>query len=110
MGDVPKHIERLVREWAGIAHERDLGRALEELHAHFERWRRGEISAFDLDDLVHRYHQDASRDIWKRYNTNHLEPAVAFALVTGVLHKEELPAALVQHLAGIIEFHEANRR
>jgi hypothetical protein len=106
---IPKHIRRLVGEWSEIAHERDLRQALGELRADFERWERGEFSTFDLNDRVHRYHEHASREIWKRYATNHLEPAVASAIVAGVLRREELPPELVQHVAGLIEFYEADR-
>ena len=77
MEQVPKRIKRLVREWAGIAHERALRNALSELGNAFDRWERGEMDSFELNDLVHRFHQDASLDIWKRYATTHLEPAVA---------------------------------
>jgi hypothetical protein len=107
MHDVPKRTKRLVREWAGIAHERDLRKALSELRGQFERWDRNEIDSFELNDLVHRYHQDAAREIWKQYATTHLEPAVASAIVTGVLRKEEVPPELLQHLAGLLEFYEA---
>jgi hypothetical protein len=107
MHDTPKRLKRLVREWAGIAHERDLSKALGDLRAQFERWQRGDISVFDLNDLVHRFHQDTSREIWKRYATNHLEPAVASAVVSGVIHKEELPRELLEHIAGLVEFYEA---
>ncbi len=102
-------MKRLVREWAAIAHERDLRHGLGELRVQFERWERGEISTFDLNDLVHRFHENTSREIWKRYATNHLEPAVASAIVAGVVRKEELPSELLQHLAGLIEFYESDR-
>ena len=106
MQDVPKRIKRLVREWAGIAHDRDLRNALSELGAQFARWDRGEIDSFELNELVHRFHRNTARDIWKRYATTHLEPAVASAVAAGVLRKEELPAELLQHIAGLIEFYE----
>jgi hypothetical protein len=104
--ELPKEIKRLVREWAGIAHDRDLRKALSELRVQFDRWDGGEIDSFELNELVHRFHQFTAREIWKRYATTHLEPAVASAVVAGVLRKEELPAQLVQHLAGLIEFYE----
>ena len=91
-----KRIKLLVREWARIAHDRDLRKALSELRAQFDRWDRGEIDTFELNDLVHRFHQGTSREIWKRYATTHLEPAVASAVAAGVLRKEELPAELLQ--------------
>ena len=106
MQEVPKRIKSLVRKWAGIAHDRDLRKALSELRAQFDRWDRGEIDSFELNELVHRFHQDTSRGVWKRYATTHLEPAVASAVAAGVLRKEELPTELVQHIAGLIEFYE----
>jgi hypothetical protein len=106
MQEVPKRSRRLVREWAGIAHDRDLRSAFCVLRAQFDRWDRGEIDSFELNELVHRFHQDTAREIWKRYATTHLEPAVAAAVAAGVLRKDELPAELVQHIAGLIEFYE----
>src|SRR5688572_5693164 len=106
MQEVPKGIKRLVREWAGIAHGRDLRKALGELRVQFNRWDRGEIDAFELNELVHRFHQDTARDIWRKYATTHLEPAIASAVAAGVLRKEELPAELVQHIASLIELYE----
>lgn len=108
MQEVPKRIKRLVREWAGIAHDRDLREALSELRVQFNRWDLGEIDSFELNELVHRFHQDTARDIWKRYATTHPEPAIALAVAAGVLRKEELPAELVQHIAGLIELYENN--
>jgi hypothetical protein len=106
MQEAPKRIRRQVREWAGIAHDRDLRKALGELRAEFDRWESGEIDSFELNERVHRFHQDTSREIWKRYATTHLEPAVASAVVAGVLRKEELPSELLRHIAGLIEFYE----
>jgi len=34
MREVPKQLKRVVREWAGIAHDRDLRKALSELRVH----------------------------------------------------------------------------
>lgn len=93
-------------EWAGIAHDRDLRNALSALRSQFDRWERGEIDSSELNELVHRFHQDTSREIWKRYATNRLEPTVAFAVAAGVLRKEELPSELLQHIASLIQFYE----
>ncbi len=109
MQDVPKRMKRLVREWAGIAHDRDLRTALGQLRIQFGRWERGEISSFELNEFVHQFHDGTSREIWKRYATNHLEPAVASAVAAGVVRKEELPSELLLHISGLIEFYEADR-
>ena len=109
MQNTPKAMKRLVREWAGIAHDRDLRQALGELHSQFARWERGEISSFELNEHVHQFHDGASREIWKRYATNHLEPAVASAVAAGVLGKDELPPALLQGIASLVELYEADQ-
>jgi hypothetical protein len=106
MQDPPKAVKRLVREWAAIAHDRELGRVLLELRTQFDRWERGEIAAADLNDFIHQFHQGASREIWKRYATNHLEPAIGSAVAAGILRRDELPAELLRHVAGLIEFYE----
>lgn len=106
MQEVPKHIKRQVREWAGIAHERDLRKALGELRGQFASWELGEIDSFQLNERVHRFHQETSREIWKRYATTHLEPAVASAVAAGVIRREELTSELLHHIAGLIEFYE----
>jgi hypothetical protein len=109
MENAPKQLKRLVREWAEIAHDRELRKALGELRVQFGRWERGEISSFELNEFVHQFHDRTSREIWKRYATNHLEPAVASAVVAGILRREELPVELLRHIAGLIEFHEADQ-
>lgn len=109
MENTPKRLKRLIREWAGVAHDRELSTALVKLDAQFDRWKRGEITAWDLNDHIHRFHDGASREIWKTYATNRLEPAVAFAVATGILRREEVPPELGQHLAALIEFYEADR-
>jgi hypothetical protein len=66
---------------------------LTELRAQFDRWDRGEIDSFELNDLVHKYHDGTSREIWKRFATSHLAPAVASAVrrvCRGVCHLARL--------------------
>ena len=106
MQEIPKRIKRMIREWAGVAHERDLRNALTDLRAQFDRWERGEIDSFELNDLVHKHHDGASREIWKRYATNRLSPALASAVAAGVLRTEDSPSELVKLLAGLIDLYQ----
>lgn len=109
MPETSKRIKRLIREYAAIAHDRELGQALRDLGVQFEQWRSGEISPAELNDLIHQFHDGPAREVWRKYATNRLEPALGFAVATGILRKEELPAELLQHLAGLIDFYEAEQ-
>ena len=106
MNPIPKHLKRLVREFAAIAHERELGQALSELRIEFDRWERRELSVFELNKRVHQFHQGPSRQVWARYATNHLESPLASAVAAGIVRKEELPAELLAHVAGLVEMYE----
>ncbi len=108
MDPTPKRIKRLVREFAGIAHERELDLALRDLHADFERWERRELTAFELNDRIHQFYQGPSRRIWAKYDTGHLEPALASAIALSIVREDELPRELLEHLGRLIEFFEAD--
>ena len=106
MADAPKRIKRLLREYAGAAHEEELRRALLPVSEAFGRWARRELGSGELSEIIHRFHQGPARELWVRYNTSHLEMAVAFAITTGVLGRETIPAELLEHLAGALRFYE----
>ena len=55
---------RAAREMVGDYHERELGALLEHVRDGFARLDAGELDAFELDDLIHRY-QRSARELWK---------------------------------------------
>jgi hypothetical protein len=106
MADTPKRIKRLLREYAAAAHEEELRRRLLPISEAFRRWERRELDSGELSELIHRFHRGPARDLWVRYNTPYLEMVVAFAITTGVLGRETIPAELLEHLAGAVRFYE----
>lgn len=109
MTETPKRIKRLVREYAAAAHEEDLRRALLPVAEAFKRWECKELESGELSEIIHKFHQGPARDLWGRYNTAPLEMAVAFAITTGVLSRDGIPAELLDHLAGSLRFYEEER-
>jgi hypothetical protein len=105
MSEIPKRLKRLLRTCAGEAHEEELRRALEPLAEAFDRWKRGDIASSELSDLIHKFHQGPPRELFVKYNTNHLEAPVAHAIVTGVLDKNKIPLELLEHLTASIKFY-----
>jgi hypothetical protein len=54
---------RAARRAVGAYHESELGKLLEHVRNGFARYDAGEIDAFDLDDLIHRYHRSTQK-LW----------------------------------------------
>jgi hypothetical protein len=102
MDEVPKRIRRAIRELAGAAYERELGRALSELRGQFTRWERGEITPFDLEEAIHRFHQGPARELYTRYTSGMLNLAVAHAIVTGLLDRATIDPEVLTHLGRAI--------
>ena len=105
MTETSKRIKRMIREYAAAAHEEELRRALLPLADAFKQWEREELDSFALQDLIHKFHQDAARDLYVRYASSRLEPALAHAIVAGALDRSAVPAELLDHLAGLLEFY-----
>src|SRR5256712_14105332 len=82
MAETPKRIKRLLREYAAVAHEEELRRALLPVAEAFKRWEREELASGEVSEIIHKFHQGPARDLWVRYNTAHLEMAVGFGLPT----------------------------
>src|SRR4051794_19904021 len=106
MTEIPKRVKRLLREYAGLAHEAELRQALGHLADAFKRWEQGELDSFELKDLIHRFHQGPAREIYLRYDSRFLDPSVAHAIVTGLIDRKSVPAELLDHLASVIKFYE----
>lgn len=106
MREYPKQIKRLIREYAARAYEAELGQALGELETQFSRWRSSEISAGELSDHIHTFHQGPARELWNRYNARIDDTLVAHAIVTGLLPRESIPAELLEAIQPILAFYE----
>jgi hypothetical protein len=106
MAETSKRLKRLIREHTAAAHEAELHRTLLPLADAFKRWERGEIDSFTLNHLIHTFHQGASRDLYVKYATNHPEPALASAIVTGALDRTAIPSEVLDHLAGLLKFYQ----
>src|SRR2546428_11707345 len=99
MAETPKRIKRLLREYAAVAHEEELRRALLPIAEAFKRWEREELDSGELSEIIHKFHQGPARDLWVRYNTAHLEMAGAFPQTTGLLSRGKRPPAVAGPVA-----------
>ena len=106
MESIPKRVRRQLRELAGMAYERELSQELEKLAQGFEQWRQGTIDAFELNDLIHKHHNGASRELWKHYHYAWLHMQVAYAIFAGILREEEIAEEVWPYIEGALAFYE----
>ncbi len=103
-----KKIRKGLRELADEAHERELTQALSDLEGKFQAWRKEEISPFELNDLIHKFHDGTSRNIWKRYAYLKPDQRVPAAVARGILKEDEILPGMLEEMKGSIEFFRDN--
>ena len=100
MDQIPKHIRRAIRELAGRAYDAELSQELATLEGEFTRWRRGEITAFDLSEAIHRFHDGPARELYLTYSQPHASAAVAAAIHAGILDRKQIAPDVLKALTG----------
>lgn len=100
-----KPTRKRLRELSAVAHERELAGALNKLHEDFAAWQAGKIDVFELNDRIHQFHQQTSREIWKLYCYHGDEDLLVFrALKLGFLTEDEIGAELLAQIGPMIGF------
>ncbi len=92
-----------MREWAAVAHERELAAAMTALLAEFRRWEAHEMDVFQLNERIHEFHSGVSRTLYNRYAGRDLTFAVAHAIKTGLLTHEEIGDDLFALVENMVE-------
>jgi len=87
-----------LRRLTGLAYERELAKALKSLEKDFRRWKGNKITAYELSDLIHKFHNGIARDLWSFYTTGHVELSAKHAITKGVILKNEISAGILEKL------------
>ena len=107
MTEYSKHVKRLLRELAAEAYEKELSRELAKLDKSFEEWREGKINSGELIHRIYQYEVGPSRELYKKYNDGQNDFNVAYAIVTGMLDREEVPEELIEAIDKHVRFYES---
>ncbi len=94
-----------LRQLASEAWEAELTNALDELFERFCIWADDGISAMDLSEEIHQFHNGISRELYKIYAMLPPPLAVARAVAVGILDEESLDPSLREKLHPLIEGH-----
>lgn len=102
MNKFPKAVRKELRLLAAAAYDRELSGALDKLEKQFARWRAGDISAHELNQLIHEHHNGKSRDLreWYQQSDNLV---VCRAVADGILHESEMSEATQSAIAKMVE-------
>lgn len=108
--ELTKAMKRESRDLIDLAYERALAAELSGLEAKFRAWRKSEITVFDLNDEIHKFHSGPSRDLFSFYNGSRgmEHVTVASAVAQGFLQRSELSPTLLRALEDQIEYIEEN--
>jgi len=104
MNGYSKKTKKEIRRLAGLAHERELEKALSDLNLKFKQWENKELDSFELDNEIHQFHNKISREIFKKYNSyNMKDHFVAIAITNGIIDKDEVAPEAYKELELLIE-------
>jgi len=107
MADYSKNVKRLLREFAAEAHEKELARELAQLDKSFSEWRDGKISSGELSYRIHQYETGPARQLFNKYNQGENDFNVAYAIVTDILNRQDVPDELIDAIDKEINFYES---
>ena len=100
-GDLTRADKKNVRQLAGIAWERELRRELIGIAAAINEMENGLLSPFDVNARIHKFHNGASRDLYKQYYQSLPWSGVCRAYIDRVLTDDDLVDASDEIRAGI---------
>ena len=103
-GDLTKADKKKVRQLAGIAWERELRDELRGIAAAINEMENGSLSTFDVNDRIHKFHNGASRDLYRQYSESLPWLGVCRAFIDRVLNDYDLVDASDEIRRGIAEF------
>lgn len=99
-----KSLRKIAKQLIGLAYKREQEKAFESLRRDFDRWQSDEIDCWELTDLIHRFHDGESRDLYKIYERGDVKIALARAVALGILGADEVSADLREPMQPMIEF------
>lgn len=103
MDKLSKKQKKHLRELVDTAYERDLSKCLLTVASRFEAWKENEISVWDLNQVIHEFHNDIARELYKAYTMTDKELAVAFGVVQEVLSLDEIDETCRDRISKLAE-------
>ena len=101
-------LKKEMNRLADIVFQRELDTELTKINADFKKWEKGTINSFQLNDLIHKYHEDVSQHLWKLYQQQP-EFLVARALANNTIKNEETNPIILKALKDKMAFFKIDK-
>lgn len=92
-----------------MSYQKELGAELKLLQDRFKDWENKKIDGFELNEYIHKFHNGAAQEIWKKYNYTDADMIVASAAAFGILKRDEIPDEIFDIIEQRIKFIQKNR-
>jgi hypothetical protein len=107
-GELSKAVKKQLRELVYAAHEKALREPLASLGKQFDRWRRNEIDAIQIADLIREFDEETSREIYRRFTwsrNDDLPMLVAYTIHAGLLQESALSEEVIPAVRRWLSFY-----
>jgi len=99
-----------LRNLAAKAHEQELEDAMTDLYDKFCIWGGKGMNVFDLNELIHEFHNGVSRELYKTYVLGEPEISVAIGIFRRVIDPDDLDKKLYMNISPIVESFESLKK
>ena len=103
-GDFTKSERKRIRQLASLAWERGLRIELQKIAGAMEEMESGGLTAFEVTDRIHQFHDGPSRDLYKQFSKSVPWLEVCRAHIDGTLSDDDIADASDNIRDGIREF------
>ena len=91
MPAMSKKQKKHLNELSGRCYELEMSEALNELFDYFQKWKKGEIDVWDLNERIHQHHDGTARNLYKFYEVvRNPQNAVAHGVVKGIIQMDDI--------------------
>ncbi|MCW8929068.1 MAG: hypothetical protein OQL19_02380 [Gammaproteobacteria bacterium] len=98
-----KYQKSILRDLAENAHENELNSELEKLFENFLMWADKGMSASELNDEIHIFHNGVSRELYKTYVLGEPMVSVAIGLSRKAIAESDIDMELMSILRPLVE-------
>lgn len=91
MQAMSKKQKKHLKELSGRCYELEMSKALNDLFDYFQKWKKGEIDVWDLNERIHQHHNGTARSLYNFYEVvRNPQNAVAHGVVKGIIKMDDI--------------------